>query len=243
MLSPQVCVAAAAPLGLCSDDDAKWIARYSSDAGSDAATPYRLHAWQCHMDGQSAIAITEWKRALHALPQADPSAFQLHIWLGVDYQRTGSTQSALSEWSKGLALGRQQPGFKSDEKANTFFFEGNYSRALAAYKETALQDYNEAVFDSDQSHALYETAVAEAVGGRFDSSMHDLHAVLKSSPDMYAGHFLLGALSQIQTNKRQSISEWEATLFSFSADAPTSSISDRWHRSHWDALAMLLHYV
>jgi len=50
----------------------------------------------------------------------------------------------------------------------------------------------------------------------------------------------LGNVEYVMRDRKAAIDEWEATLFSQSADPPSSY--SRFYPVHWAALEMLIHY-
>lgn len=225
----------------CESPDSWWAATYK---GAEA---YTYHALKCHDEHNYAAAAAQWKKAIGASSPGDQGLFQQFVWLGSDYYLSDKAAGALGSWATGLRLAKKQPGYQvagpPDAKANSLFETGRYKEALSAYANGALSDYNPILFSDSAYETLYKKAVAEALGGDYASSERDLRNLLAVAPDAYMAHFLLGDLLFMRGKPVDAKAERVQTLFSFSADAPTSSISDRWHGSHWAALALLTHYV
>jgi len=239
---------AAPPLasGRCDDTEQAWIARYDvHDKALSERYGLEAHARQCHDEGRFSKAVNEWLKVFTTMQPSDSENFQVHIWLGIDYQRAGDTRSALREWNTGLREWRAlTPDIPDTSAADKMFTSGHYREAFASYGQSEVfSGYNPWVFRNDNAATnWYDSAVREATTGDYDAALANIRRVLHSTQDAYSAYLLYGDLMFIKGSRTVAIDQWEETLRTFSADPPGPPQS-RWYPSHWVALAMLLHYV
>jgi hypothetical protein len=242
-------IAIAAPplsLGRCDDSEPAWLARFDAhDTTLSKRDAFEAHAQQCHDEGQYAKAVSEWLKVFTTLSASDPEGFEVHIWLGIDYQRSGDAQAALREWNVGLQQWRAlTPDTPNTEAGDKLFASRHYREAFASYAQgEVFSGYNPWVFrKNNAATAWYNDAVQEAVAGDFDTAFAKVRQVLHSTQDAYPAYLLYGDLLFIKGSRQAAINQWEETLRTFSADPPGPPQS-RWYPSHWVALAMLREYV
>lgn len=177
---------------------------------------------------EQLINNRKFKEALNLLQQAqqmDPSAGEVHGYMGMAFQNTGNTQKAVQEYTTAYQLNPQM-SFMLVNIGNCYL-NLNQPDQAAGYFQKYLQENPNAPDAAQARRSLQQCGVRKGQGNlrssieqgqaflsqrKFNEARQAFESAIAADPNFAPGHFYLGyALASLGQHER-AISEFQTTL-------------------------------